>query len=59
MFVLYFPAVGISTACQSIICLPNMEGMLDSAEDDEEACPVKRQSLHLNKQTQLLKPNLY
>ena len=51
MFVLYFPAVGISTACQSIICLPNVESMLDSAEDDEEACPVKRQSLHLNKQT--------
>ena len=41
-------AAGICMACQSIICVPNMEGMLESAEDDEEACPVKRQSLHFN-----------
>ena len=34
-------------ACQSIICVPNVEGMLESTEDDEEACPVKRQSLHI------------
>ena len=48
MFVLHLPVVGISTACQSIICLPNVEGLLESAEDDEEACPVKRQSHCLN-----------
>mgnify|MGYP002803974861 FL=1 len=41
-------AAGISMACQSIICVPNVEGMLENAEDDEEACPVKRQSLHFN-----------
>lgn len=38
-------AVGISTTCQAVVCLSNGEGLLDSSEDDEEACPVKRQSL--------------
>ncbi|XP_028411462.1 uncharacterized protein LOC114534078 [Dendronephthya gigantea] len=38
---------GISTICQSSICVPNVEAGLEGSDDDEEACPVKRQSLHL------------
>ena len=41
--------VGICTASQLIVCLPNTEGLLECTEDDEEACPVKRQSLYQTK----------
>ena len=44
-FTLHLIAVGLSSVGQPLICLSNGEGLLDSSEDDEEACPVKRQSL--------------
>ncbi|XP_046847333.1 uncharacterized protein LOC124440952 [Xenia sp. Carnegie-2017] len=38
-------AVGTTMAIRSVICLPHNEGVLELAEDEEEACSVKRQSL--------------